>query len=55
MSVFQGADFIGPTITDEAPDLDAMTKAQLLEYASAHGVEVPTRATKAQIIAAIRG
>ena len=54
MSVFQGAEYIGPT-SYEIIDLNAMSKAQLLEYASAHGVEVPTRATKAQIIAAIRG
>lgn len=46
-----------PVREDEqpTPDFDAMTKAQLLEFSKTHGVEVPSRVTKAQIIAAIRG
>ena len=36
-------------------DLTAMTRAQLLEYAAEHGVNVSSRANKATIIAAIEG
>lgn len=38
----------------DAVDLSSMTKAQLLEYAAAHGIEgVSDSMTKAEIIAAI--
>lgn len=37
------------------PDLQAMTKAQLLEYAKTQGITVDTRANKAAVIAAIEG
>ena len=36
-------------------DLSAMTKAELLEYAQEHGVEVYESWTKAEIVAAIEG
>ena len=39
----------------DAPDLDGMTKAELAELAESEGVEVPAKATKAQLIAAIKG
>lgn len=46
-----------PEAPAEAPaaDLDGMTKAELAAYAEAEGVEVPAKATKAQLIAAIKG
>lgn len=34
-------------------DFSTMTKAQLLEYAKAHGIEVNPRAKKADILAAL--
>lgn len=37
----------------DAADLGAMTKSQLLAYAGDNGVEVTSRMTKAQIVAAI--
>lgn len=43
----------------EAPDLSAlyegMTRDQLLQAASVHGIEVPSKATKAQIAALLAG
>ena len=35
------------------PDLSAMTRAELVEYADSIGIEVPNRATKAQIASLI--
>ena len=35
------------------PDLSEMTKAQLIEYAKEHGIEVNPRAKKADILAAL--
>jgi len=37
------------------PDLQSMTKVQLLEYAKAQGIDVDERAKKAAIIAVIEG
>lgn len=46
-------------VPQEAADLSAlyegMTRDQLIEAASVHGVEVPGKATKAQIIALLAG
>lgn len=42
-------------IEDAAPDLDALTKAELLTHADTLGIEVPTGATKANIRALIEG
>ena len=39
----------------DAPDIDGMTKAELAELAESEGVDVPAKATKAQLIAAIKG
>lgn len=39
----------------DAPDFAHMTKAALRGYAEAHGVELPAKATNAEIIAAIMG
>ena len=40
---------------EEEPDLEGMTKAELIEYAESIGVEVRESWTKAEIIAAIEG
>lgn len=44
-------------VAEETPTIDidfsAMTKAQLLDYAKEHGVEVNPRAKKADILAAL--
>ena len=46
-------------VAEEAPTIDAdvdfsaMTKAQLLDYAKEHGIEVNPRAKKADILAAL--
>jgi len=39
--------------TEELPDLSTMTKAELIDYANEHGVEVSESWTKAEIIEAI--
>ena len=43
--------------TDEGTNIDlyAMTKAQLIEYATTNGIEVKSSMTKAQIIETIEG
>ena len=57
------AEFVGvepstpSTTTDEveeAPDLEDMTKAELIAYADEHGIEVDAKSRKAEIIAAIK-
>jgi hypothetical protein len=40
--------------TASAPDFDAMTKADLLEHADAHGIEVDRSAHKADLLAAVK-
>ena len=44
-------------VAEETPTIDvdfsAMTKAQLLDYAKEHGIEVNPRAKKADILAAL--
>ena len=42
-----------PAKTEEKPDFSEMTKAQLLEYAAEHNIEVNPRAKKADILAAL--
>ena len=45
------------TTTDEVeatPDLDSMTKAELIAYAESNGIEVDAKSRKAEIIAAIK-
>lgn len=44
-----------PEPAHETPDLTRMTRAQLLDKAAGRGVEVPARATKADIIEALEG
>lgn len=39
---------------EEAPDLDSMTKAELIAYAEKRGIEVDAKSRKAEIIAAIK-
>lgn len=38
---------------EEEPDLSSMTKAELLEYAAAHGIGVKSSMLKADILEAI--
>lgn len=42
-----------PNAQDEAPDLSALTKAQLVEFAQANDIEIDPSATKAVIVDAI--
>ena len=42
-----------PAKTEEKPDFSEMTKAQLLDYAAKHNIEVNPRAKKADILAAL--
>lgn len=37
------------------PDVDSMTKTQLLDYAEANGIDVNSSMTKAEILSAIKG
>lgn len=39
---------------ETAPDLEDMTKAELIAYAEANGIEVDAKSRKAEIIAAIK-
>lgn len=39
---------------EEAPDLEDMTKAELIAYAEQRGIEVDAKSRKAEIIAAIK-
>ena len=41
-------------IEDKQPDLDSMTKAQLMERAKEHGIELDDKMRKADMIAAIK-
>ncbi len=41
-------------VEDEQPDLDSMTKAQLMEHAKEHGIELDDKMRKADMIAAIK-
>lgn len=50
MNVFQGAMRV-PEEQVERADLSTLTVAQLRELAASRGIDVPKRATKAQIIA----
>lgn len=43
------------SVTDETVDLESLTKAELLDLADARSVEVPSKATKADIIEALGG
>jgi len=43
----------GGTAVEPLGGLDAMTKAQLLEYAAAHGIEADESMTKAEVRSAI--
>lgn len=42
------------TAVEAEPDLEAMTKAQLMQLAERRGLEVPSKAAKAQIAEVIR-
>lgn len=44
-----------PVVEEKAEDYDSMTKADLLKIAEEKGIEVSTKATKAEIISAIKG
>lgn len=43
-----------PVEVEEAPDLESMTKAELIAYAEQRGIEVDAKSRKAEIIAAIK-
>lgn len=43
-----------PEHAGEAPDLSAMTKAELIAYADERGIDVDVKSRKADIIAAIK-
>jgi Rho termination factor, N-terminal domain len=43
-----------PVVEDKTPDLEAMTKAELVDHAATQGVETTTRMTKAELIEAIQ-
>lgn len=43
-----------PEQAEEAPDLESMTKAELIAYAEQRGIEVDAKSRKAEIIAAIK-
>lgn len=43
-----------PEQVEEAIDLESMTKAELIAYAEANGIEVDAKSRKAEIIAAIK-
>lgn len=43
-----------PEQAEEAIDLESMTKAELVAYAEANGIEVDAKSRKAEIIAAIK-
>lgn len=43
-----------PEQVEEAIDLESMTKAELVAYAEANGIEVDAKSRKAEIIAAIK-
>ncbi len=43
-----------PEQVEEAIDLEDMTKAELIAYAEANGIEVEAKSRKAEIIAAIK-
>lgn len=43
-----------PDEVEDAPDLESMTKAELIAYAGANGIEVDAKSRKAEIIAAIK-
>ena len=43
-----------PEQVEEAIDLEDMTKAELIAYAEANGIEVDAKSRKAEIIAAIK-
>lgn len=56
---FVGAEPSTPSTTapdevEEAPDLEDMTKAELIAYAEQRGIEVDAKSRKAEIIAAIK-
>lgn len=39
---------------EDAPDLESMTKAELIAYAEQRGIEVDAKSRKAEIIAAVK-
>jgi hypothetical protein len=39
---------------EPAPDLDSMTKAELLDHAAAHNIDVQASMSKADILAAVK-
>lgn len=43
-----------PEQAGETPDLESMTKAELIAYAEKRGIEVDAKSRKAEIIAAIK-
>jgi hypothetical protein len=43
------------SVTDETVDLESLTKAELVDLADERGVEVPSKATKSDIIEALGG
>ena len=43
-----------PERVEEVPDLESMTKAELVAYAEQRGIEVDAKSRKAEIIAAIK-
>lgn len=58
MSVFQGAERIAapapapaPAPEAKTPDLSQLTNSQLVEICEGRGIEVPRKATKAQLVA----
>lgn len=42
-------------VENEQPDLDSMTKTQLMDYAKESGLELDDKMRKAEMIAAIKG
>lgn len=54
-SVEEGAEMPTEAPENASQDFSSMTKAELLEYCEAHGIEAYESWTKAEIIAAIEG
>lgn len=52
MSVFQGCERVAQGVA-EVPDYSRLTKAKLSEIAEELGLDLPARATKAEMIEAI--
>lgn len=46
---------VADAVTDPTPDLATLTVAQLRDLADERGIDVPRRATKAQLVALLEG